>query len=113
LHHEDFAGRRDAILLTRAVSEKAVVNENHDVLPNAAGVVEDVSLQQGELIKGSRQSLSHGRRFDFHIARRGVLGEVLAETDTNHPSFRFLMGLLDFEWVAGIRRSNRMEPWVG
>ncbi len=23
------------------------------------------------------------------------------------------MGLLGFEWVAGIRRSNRMEPWVG
>jgi hypothetical protein len=23
------------------------------------------------------------------------------------------VGLLDFEWVTVIRRSNRMEPWVG
>jgi hypothetical protein len=23
------------------------------------------------------------------------------------------LGLLDFVWVVGIRRSNRMEPWVG
>ena len=84
LHHVDLAGRCDAVALPFAIEDRFSIDEDHDMLPKSAAIIQNITAKFHVFGKNSIEHFPDRRPADVMCWTINMLFQMRSEADVRH-----------------------------